>query len=245
MPCPVVGITGRVEQIARAPDWPFVAVAQAYTQAVALGGGAPLVIPSHLGETGLRATFECIDGLVLSGGGDVAPALYDEPDGGLLWRVDEQRDWMELTLTRWALAEGTPLLAICRGIQVLNVAAGGTLVQDVPTQVPSALAHSTGASYPPAKVIHPVEVTAGSRLAALVGAGELGVNSAHHQAVKDVGAGLAITARAPDGVVEGVESLDHAFCIGVQWHPEVMVNDFPVMRRLFDGLAEAARARVE
>ena len=175
MPCPIIGITGRVEEIARAPDWPFVALAQAYTQAVALGGGAPLVIPPYMEETKLRAVFERIDGLLLSGGGDVAPALYDEPDGGLLWRVDAQRDWMELTLARWALTEGTPLLAICRGIQVLNVAAGGTLVQDIPTQFPSALTHSTGASYPPAKVIHPVEVTAGSQLAVLVGAGELGV----------------------------------------------------------------------
>lgn len=244
MPCPVIGITGRVEQIARSPDWPFVAVAQAYTQAVTLGEGAPLVIPPHLEEAELRAVFERINGLVLSGGGDVAPALYDEPDGGLLWRADEQRDRMELTLTRWALAEGTPLLAICRGIQVLNVAAGGTLLQDIPTQVPGALAHSTGASYPPAGIVHTVGVIASSRLAALVGAGELGVNSAHHQAVKDVGMGLAITARAPDGVTEGIEAPDHPFCLGVQWHPEVMVEGFPVMRQLFAGLSEAARARV-
>jgi putative glutamine amidotransferase len=209
---------------------------------VELGGGAPLVIPPHLGETELRAIFEHVDGLLLSGGGDIGPALYGERDGGLLWSIDEWRDRTELALARWALAEGLPLLAICRGIQVLNVAAGGTLVQDIPTQVHDALSHSSVAGRPMDTVAHTVEVAADSRLAALVGAGELGVNSAHHQAAKAVGARLAITARAPDGIIEGLEAPDHPFCLGVQWHPEAMAESRPVMRRLFEGLARAAQA---
>ncbi len=240
---PVIGITGRTDQSARPPNRPLVATVQTYVQAAELGGGAPVVIPPHLAEEKTRAIFEHLDGLILSGGGDVLPALYGEEDGGLLWFVDEQRDRTELALARWALSEDLPLLAICRGIQVLNVAAGGTLVQDIPTQVPDALTHSTVAGRPMATVAHTVEVAAGSRLAALVGAGDLGVNSAHHQAAKAVGAGLAVTARAPDGIIEGLESPTHPFCLGVQWHPEAMVEDHPVMRRLFEGLADSARAR--
>jgi putative glutamine amidotransferase len=243
MTLPVIGITGRTDQSARPPNRPLVATVQTYVRAVELGGGAPVVIPPHLEEAKTRAIFEHLDGLILSGGGDVLPALYGEEDSGLLWFVDEQRDRAELALARWALSEKLPLLAICRGHQVLNVAAGGTLVQDIPTQVPSAFTHSTIADCPMATVAHTVEVAADSRLAALVGAGELGVNSAHHQAVKAVGTGLAITARAPDGIIEGLESPAHPFCLGVQWHPEALVESHPVMRRLFEGLAESARAR--
>jgi putative glutamine amidotransferase len=243
MTLPVIGITGRADQSVHPPNRPLVASVQTYVRAVELGGGAPVVIPPHMEETKNHAIFEHLDGLILSGGGDVLPALYGEEDSGLLWLVDEQRDHTELALARWALSEELPLLAICRGIQVLNVAAGGTLVQDIPTQVPDALTHSTVAGRPMATVAHTVEVAAGSQLATLLGAGELGVNSAHHQAVKAVGAGLVVIARAPDGIIEGLESPTHPFCIGVQWHPEAMVESHPVMRRLFEGLADAARAQ--
>lgn len=240
---PLIGITGRTDQSARPPNLPLFAISQTYLQAVELGGGAPVVIPPHLEGVKLRATFEHLDGLLLSGGGDILPALFGEEDSGLLWLVDERRDRAEIALAQWALAEGLPLLAICRGVQVLNVAAGGTLIQDIPTQVPEALPHSTAAGRPLGVVAHTVEVAAGSHLAALVGAGELGVNSAHHQAAKVVGAGLIVSARAPDTVIEGLEAPDHPFCVGVQWHPEAMVESQPVMRRLFEGLVKAAQTR--
>jgi putative glutamine amidotransferase len=243
MTLPVIGVTGRTDQSARPPNLPLFAISQTYVQAVELGGGAPVVIPPHVEEAKLRAIFEHLDGLLISGGGDVLPALFGEDDSGLLWLVDERRDRAEIALARWALAEGLSLLAICRGPQVLNVAAGGTLIQDIPTQIPDALSHSSVAGRPKGFVAHTVEVTADSRLAALVGAGELGVNSSHHQAVKDVGAGLVVTARAPDGIIEGLEAPDHPFCVGVQWHPEAMLESQPVMRRLFEGLVEAARSR--
>jgi putative glutamine amidotransferase len=239
MNLPIIGISGSAAYSAPS-NAPLFSTPQTYVRAVAWGGGAPLVIPPHLETAPLRVIFERLEGLILSGGGDVQPALFGEEDSGLLQSVDEQRDRMELALAQWALAEELPLLAICRGIQVLNVATGGTLVQDIPSQVPHALSHSSPTGRPMDVVDHTVEVAAGNRLAALVGAGKLGVNTAHHQAVKAVGAGLTITARAPDGVVEALENPDHPFCVGVQWHPEAMVESHSVMRYLFEGLVKAA-----
>ncbi|HET91776.1 MAG TPA: gamma-glutamyl-gamma-aminobutyrate hydrolase family protein [Chloroflexi bacterium] len=240
---PVIGITGRTEQSARPPNIPLYSIGQTYVHAILLARGAPVVIPPHLDEDRLRAIFERIDGLLLSGGGDVQPSFFGERDSGLLWSLDERRDRTELALARWALAERLPVLAICRGHQVLNVAAGGTLIQDIPTQVPGALTHTVVAGSPRDSVAHTVEVMAGSRLSAMFGAGELGVNSAHHQAVKDVGADMVVTARAPDGIIEGLERRDHPFCVSVQWHPEAMGETHPPMRQLFAGLVQAATAR--
>ena len=243
MTVPIIGVTGRMDQSARPPNLPLIAISPAYVQAVESGGGAPMVIVPHFEKARLRAVFNHLDGLLLSGGGDISPALFGEEDSGLLWLVDEQRDRAELVLTQWALEEGLPLLGICRGIQVINVAAGGTLIQDIAIQVPDALAHSSVAGRPKESVAHVVEVAEGSRLARLFGAGALGVNSAHHQAAKLVDTSLVITARAPDGVIEGLEAPDHLFCLGVQWHPEAMVDGYPVMRCLFEALVDAARAR--
>ncbi len=237
---PLIGITGYTDQSAR-PNGPCLfAVAQPYVLAVKQEGGAAVIIPPHVDLPALRVIFDHLDGLLLSGGGDVHPACYGEEAGRLLWRVDEQRDRTELTLARWALAEELPVLAICRGHQVLNVAAGGTLVQDISTFFPDALTHTIVAGHPKSTIAHTVEVLPGSRLATLIGDGSIGVNSAHHQAVKDIGEAFVVTARAPDGIVEGLEFPAHPFCLSVQWHPEVMVGDFPMMRRLFAGLTEAA-----
>ena len=242
MSLPVIGITGFSDQSARPPNRPLFAINQTYVRAVELGLGAPLVIPPYVKETSLRAIFKHLDGLIISGGGDVQPSFFGEEDSGMLQLVDELRDRTDLLLARWAMEENKPLLAICRGIQVLNVAAGGALIQDIPTQIPDALSHSSPVSgRPMPDVAHQVEVAANSRLANLVGEGELGVNSAHHQAIKTVGAGLNVVARASDGVIEGVEFPDHIFCIGVQWHPEVMVESCPVMLSLFEELMESAQ----
>jgi putative glutamine amidotransferase len=243
MAVPVIGITGRIEQSVRLPSMPIISMSRSYVRAVAIAGGAPVVTVPHAEEAALRAVFARLDGLLLSGGGDVLPAFYGEDDSGLLWAVDEQRDQTELTLARWALSEGLPLLAICRGTQVLNVAAGGTLIQDIATGVPDSLTHSTVAVHPPGGVAHAARLVQGSRLSRLFGTGEIGVNSAHHQAVKDLGAGLVVTARAPDGVIEGIEAPDHPFCVGVQWHPETMLETQSRMLRLFEALVE--RASVE
>lgn len=239
---PLIGITGYADRSARPPNVATFSVARAYVQAVASSGGIPLILPPYLDLSRLSAAFERLDGLILSGGADVHPSSFGRADQGMLWRVDEARDAAELSLARRALAGKTPTLAICRGVQVLNVAAGGTLIHDIPTQTKSALAHSSVAGRPLPKIAHAVNVEPDSRLATLIGGGRVGVNSAHHQAADAVGDSLIIAARAPDGIIEALELDDHPFCIGVQWHPEVMIEDHPHMRRLFEGLIDVAQS---
>ena len=244
MPFPVIGITGHVADSIRPRDASLFAVRSTYVSAVEQSRGAALIIPPHLERPGLRAVYECLNAIILSGGGDMHPSSYGEDDCGLPRQVDVERDRAEITLARWAIEEGLPLLAICRGAQVLNVAAGGTLTQDIPSQVPDALFHSAITGRAPECVAHSVDVFDASRLALLFGGGKMGVNSSHHQAAKAVGDRLAVTARAADGVIEGLEMADHPFCLGVQWHPESMIRAHPQMRRVFDALVEAALGRL-
>jgi putative glutamine amidotransferase len=139
--------------------------------------------------------------------------------------------------------DSLPLLAICRGIQVLNVALGGTLYQDIKAQVPAAGKHDWGKVQSREYRAHNVEITAGTRLANIVGATTVAVNSMHHQALRDVAAGLSVVAHSPDGIVEAVESPGHPFALGVQWHPEELVNSDESAQHLFDALYRAARQR--
>lgn len=243
MGCPLIGLTGYTNRSARPPGIPVFAVAATYVEAVSLAGGAAVIIPPYLDIDLLRGVFDGIDGLILSGGGDIHPSRFGEVACRLLWRVDERRDDTELALARWALTENLPILGICRGVQTLNVAAGGTLIQDIPTEQPNALPHSSVAGRPQPTIAHVVDVDLNSRLASLIGGGEVGVNSSHHQALKTVGELLRIVARARDGIVEGVEASDHPFCVGVQWHPEVMGESLPPMQQLFTGLVEASQRR--
>jgi len=242
MDAPIIGITGYAGQSAQSTGNPTFTLSQAYVRAVASAGGAPVILPPHLEQDPLRAVFRGIDGLVLSGGGDIHPAAFGDQDRGLLGRVDRQRDKTELSLARWALTESLPVLAICRGLQVLNVAAGGTLIQDIPAELPDALTHSSSADHPTAEIAHTVQVVPNTQLAALLGTDNLGTNSAHHQAAKAIGDDLVVTARASDGVIEALEAPDHPFYIGVQWHPEVMAEQAAPMLRLFRGLIKAAHS---
>ncbi len=242
MNAPIIGITGYADRSARPPNIGTFAVSRTYVHAVTRSSGAPLLIPPRLDPTLLRAIFDGVGGLILSGGGDIHPSFYHAQDKGLLWRVDEERDRAELALAQWALAEGLPTLAICRGLQVLNVANGGTLIQDIPTQVPNGLSHSSVAGRPVPDIAHNVTVEATTRLSSIIGEGTVGVNSAHHQAADATGDDLLVAARAPDGVIEGLEARDHPFCIAVQWHPEVMIDEPGSMMRLFEALVQAAQS---
>lgn len=237
---PVIGLScGRREDQSQA----FLHVA--YLEAVAAAGGLPVVLPP-LEPGGLdlaqvaAALLARVDGLLLTGGDDLDPRHYgQEPDPRLGW-VDPDRDALELALAQEALRRRTPLLAICRGVQVLNVAAGGDLHQDLGEV--ARLQHSQRA--PRWHRSHPVRVHPGSRLAQLLDTpgGEVAVNSFHHQAVRQVAPGFRAVAHASDGVVEAIERAgeDH-FCVGVQWHPEHLVGRWPEQRGLFRGLVEAAR----
>lgn len=236
---PLIGITSRRDQTMSPVVLPTFALSQAYVKAVSFAGGAPLMIPLTSGEELLRSVYEGLDGILLSGGGDISPHLYGEEAHQSVWGVDEDRDAVELALARWALAESKPLLAICRGIQVMNVAAGGNLYQDILSQVPQAIEHVYYPGYPRNYIAHPVRLLPGSFLARIIGAGEIGVNSLHHQSARVVAPGLIKVAEAPDGVIEGLEKPDHPFAIGVQWHPEELTDHTP-MRRLFEAFVSAA-----
>jgi putative glutamine amidotransferase len=156
--------------------------------------------------------------------------------------VDPDRDRVELQFARWAIAEGKPVFGLCRGLQIVNVALGGTLYQDIAAQFSGAIKHDCfpTAGYARDHLAHEVTVSAGSRLGTLIGAASLRVNSMHHQAVKELAPGLLPSAVAPDGVVEAVESPDQPFLLGVQWHPESLVERDLRMRRLMAGFVEAA-----
>ncbi len=208
-----------------------------YAPAVAMAGGAPLLIPIRLNVEAWRSIYERLDGLLFPGGVDVAPAFYRESPHPQLGRVDDDLDYVELTLARWALAERMPVLAICRGIQLINVAAGGTLYQDLPAQYPVALPHAC----PGENAAHKVRVQADTRLAAALGVVECSTNSRHHQAVKDVAPGFVATAWAPDGVIEGIEMADAPFVVGVQWHPENLAAHDERMLGLFKAFVQACR----
>lgn len=192
----------------------------------------------------IGALMDVSDGLVLSGGGDIAPSRYGEEPIPELYEVVPARDTMELRAVEIALETGVPILGICRGMQVLNVYFGGTLYQDLPTQHEDALGHFQTASW--GEHHHRVRCTEGSRLhAALAGCEPLDINSFHHQAVKELAPTLACTARAEDGLIEGVESTVHDWVVGVQWHPErhearASRNDPNI--RIMSAFAEQVRA---
>ena len=216
----------------------------AYLNAVQQAGGVPVPLPPQL-EPGARAEIlKHVSGVLLTGGGDVDPARFGEAAHPTTCEVSGARDELEIDLTQWALARRAPLLAVCRGLQVLNVALGGSLYQDIPSEPGSPLDHSqTGLQGKARNVtVHQVKVREGSRLAAILGALDVDVNSFHHQAIKQLGRGLADVAWAPDSIVEGVELVDPAqFVVGVQWHPEELVAQDRAAFNLFAALVDRAR----
>lgn len=211
---PLIGVTAGTD--AQRPG--FFQLREDYLRSVEQAGGLPVVLaPGQASDAG--ELLDGIDGLLLSGGPDVDPVLFGEEPHEKLGRVTRDRDDFELALTRAALERDVPLLAICRGQQVLNVAAGGTLVQDIPSQLPGAINHDP--DVPRDALAHAVRLAEGTRLHALLGAPRVEVNSFHHQSVRDVAPTLVATAWSePDEVVEGLESRQHRFVLGVQWHPE-------------------------
>jgi putative glutamine amidotransferase len=238
MPTPLIGVSARS---ATNPDTGAVmdGVVEAYLLAVSRAGAAPLIVPRHLSPEGLRAVFQKLDGVLLPGGGDIAPARLGGETHPTVYGIDDERDELEFTLVRWAVEQGKPILGICRGIQVFNAALGGSLYVDIASQRPDALRHNTPSGLPWGHLAHQVRVEPQSRLAALWGQAEGPVNSWHHQAVREAAPGLRVTARAEDGLIEAVELPAHPFALAVQWHPE-MLPDRPETLRLFEGLTEAA-----
>jgi len=211
-----------------------------YVESVRLAGGSPWEL-SYAGDP-VEAVVSSCAALVLTGGADVAPERYGEARHAAVTDVDAARDEYEIALVTAAIAADLPILAICRGLQVMNVAAGGSLIQDIPSQVGTGVPHQV--SDPKDVIAHDVAIVPGSRLAAMMGeaasGGRLAVNSRHHQAVRRLASGLLVTAEAPDGVIEAIERPSSRFCVGVQWHPENFVESGTFLP-LFAGLIAAAR----
>ena len=217
---------------------------QRYYEAVAAAGGAPVLIPLLEDVDALRGAYEACGGILIPGGVDMDPATYGEAPHEKLGRIDPDRDRVELQLARWAAEDKKPLLGLCRGLQVINVAAGGSLYQDVEAQFDGAIRHDYFPNYGFERdhLAHDVAVAPESRLRGLVDLEQLPVNSMHHQGVKTLGSGLVACAVAPDGLIEAVESANGHWMIGVQWHPEVFEADDPHTRDLFRGFIEASRS---
>ncbi len=209
--------------------------------AVADAGGLPVYIPPGLEESVLRDVYERVDAVLLPGGPDVDPVIYGQERHPETKIIDAPRDALELTLTRWLVEDDRPLFGICRGHQVMNVALGGTLVQDIPSQVETTLTHDLPDEYPRSTRLHTVDIKPESRLASILGTTQVIVNSLHHQSVQAPAPGVDFTAYAPDGIVEALEVPDKQFILSVQWHPEDLYEDDGMMKRLFTEFVNAAR----
>jgi len=252
---PLIAVTGRCS----ADGEPFVTVRNTYLNAILESGGIPVVLPHFLPQlegadhSGWIGHLDRFDGLILSGGEDVDPLQYGAAPHPRLGKIDARRDRFEVSLTRAWLASGKPLFGICRGVQVLNVAAGGTLFQDIPSELPGALDHNPSPDRR-AALSHEVVVDSCSDLfghlglmqgQAQGGPARLFVNSVHHQSVREVAPGFRAVARADDGVIEAIESIDKPDVWGVQWHPEEFTGSGPESnsnhRRMFLHFVERCR----
>ncbi len=199
-------------------------------------GGLPILLPP--GEEAVDDWLALCDGIILAGGGDLDPDLYAGPTHDTVYMTDGERDGVELLLARRVLDSGHPTLGICRGTQVLNVALGGSLHVHLPDVVGESILHRLPPREPTS---HPIEVVAGSRLAAMLGRAQFDAASWHHQAIDRLAAGLTISARAPDGTIEAVEMVEHPWLIGVQWHPELTAAQDPLQQQVFDAFVAASQ----
>jgi len=235
---PLIGIASDVQHIEGSRDRAFAYLT--YVEALRRAGAVPVLIPPQP-ENAADLVAE-LDGLLLAGGEDCDPSAYGEPRHPTVTEVmDERRQGNDLALAKAAREHGIPTLGICLGMQVMNIAGGGTLVQDIDSQVETEIQH---ASKPESRARHAVMVEQGTRLAKIVPGVELDVNSSHHQAVKQVAEGLHVTAHAPDGVVEGLEDPRHPFYLGVQWHPEDMSGEGSASS-IFGAFVDAAKRYAE
>ena len=218
-------------------DTSRVRLTAAYVTALESAGLIPLIVPQLSNADAASAVLDSVAGLVLTGGEDVDPARYGEKRHEKVRSVNAARDATEAALIKEARKRGTPVLAICRGIQMLNVALGGTLVQDIPSQCETDIAHDEESARN--SRTHEISVEPGSLIATAIGTEHCTVNSFHHQSVKRVADGMRVTARSPDGIIEGLESTDeHWWVMAVQWHPEEMTDSAePWDRGLFKAFA--------
>jgi putative glutamine amidotransferase len=237
MAAPLIGITAGIRKDAE--ENPRVMLGEVYVTAVLRAGGVPLLIPTGVPDEALDDIRARLDGLIVTGGPDIETSIFHGEDHPAVYGVDPRRDSLELNLVRNAAEHGTPLLGICRGIQVINVALGGDLYTHIADQLPGALRHDTDPSCPYDYPAHPVRIEPGSRLESIVGGQSAQVNSWHHQGLRKPAPGARPVAWAPDGLIEAIEVQDMPFGLGVQWHPEWMPA-VDGMQAIFRALIAAA-----
>lgn len=230
---PVIGITSYGRDENKRFSLPAV-----YVDAVRRAGGIPVMLPP--GDPNLSELLTRLDGIILTGGGDIDPQHYQGSPHETNYMLDPERDHSEIELAKTLMKLDVPLLGICRGMQVINVALGGTLVEHLPDEVGEEVLHRAPPRLP---VAHEVTVEPASRLAEIMGQTQASPTSWHHQAIRQPGAGLQVVAHAPDGTIEAVEKPDHAWLVAVQWHPELSADVQPEQQRLFDELVRVARQK--
>jgi putative glutamine amidotransferase len=233
---PLIGIT--TNQSSNAFGQPTVMLMQSYINVILQAGGVPVLIPSMVAEDGWDALYARLDGILFSGGGDIALEHFAGDAHPRIDDVDPARDSVELKMIQSAASDGKPFLGICRGCQALNVGLGGTLFTHILDQLPNALDHS----YPGnmrTVLVHEVKIEEGTHIAEILGEPIVKVNSLHHQGLKDIAPSLRVAGHAPDGLVEAVELPDHPFGLAVQWHPE-WLTDQESTRNLFRKFVEGA-----
>ncbi len=234
---PIIGIT--TNHGSNPFGQPIIWLMQAYVDAILQAGGAPVLIPSGVAENGWQSLYAHLDGILFTGGGDIAPEQFSGEPHPRIDEVDLLRDSVELSLLHSAAEGGKPFLGICRGCQLVNVGLGGTLYTHLPDQLPHALDHS----YPGnmrTVLVHEVKIDEGTHIADVLGEPIIKVNSHHHQGLKQIAPGLRAAGNAPDGLVEAVELSGHPFGLAVQWHPEWLTDQKPT-RNLFKAFIRAAQ----
>ena len=244
---PVIGVTSGIVINKDYPNTPAVMGQQyTYIRAITRAGGVPLVLPIVEDEAVRKRLFDMCDGLVFAGGNDIDPSHYGEAPTALLSPIDPERDVQELQLWEWAREADKPVLAVCRGMQIVNVGNGGTLYQDIPSDLPNAQKHRVDPEHSQPddylQIMHRLRIKEDSRLAAILGEhDDVGANAFHHQAIKKVGEGLEVTAWTDDQVVEGLEMPSKKFVVCVQSHPESLEEEVePLWRKLFSAFVQAA-----
>lgn len=237
MKTPLIGIT--TNRNPTSTRFQSIVLSESYTEAVQAAGGIPVLIPVGQPPSAAAAICASLDGILFSGGGDMDPVLFDGQPHPSVNDIDAARDAIEMALARETAQTKTPFFGICRGIQVLNVAFGGTLYTDVVDQLPGAIKHDYYPNIPRNTLAHKVKLDETSQLAAILGSSEVQVNSLHHQGVLAPAAGVRVTGHAPDGLIEAFELPGHPFGIGVQWHPE-WLQEWPSMQALFRAFVQAA-----
>lgn len=219
---------------------PLIVLQERYARAILEAGGVPLILPVFPSRPAIRKLLDRLDGVLLSGGNfDIHPRIYGEEPIEALGEIKEERTQFELGLVSLALERDLPLLGVCGGEQAINVALGGSLYQDIAIQLPKAGEHERGD--PKDRGGHRVRIHDGTKLKQILGRKDLEVNTTHHQAVKELGKGLIINATAEDGVVEGIESREHPFVLGVQWHPEWLTAGDKLQRKIFASFVSACK----